>query len=998
METYVRKKRQLLYVHIVILIVCFTSIITAGYLYYQNYKKRFQVEIEHQLSAIAELKVNELRSWRNERLADANVFYQNALFSNLVKLFFEKPDDTEVQGQLRTWLSKLQTAYDYEQIILLDTSYTRKMTVPEKSERINAFVSQSTSDILRSGKVAFEDFYWDEDNQRIYLKVLVPILDEATANRIIGILTLRISPEEYLYPFINNWPTPSQSAETLLIRREGNEVVFLNELRFKKNTALRLRYPLEEKKELPAVKAALGYEGMVKGIDYRGVPVIAYVCAIPDSPWFIVTRMDISEVYGPVKDKLLEILIFVLILLASGTAGGSLIWKQQNLNLYKQKAVAAGEWRTTFDSITDLISIIDVDNKITRVNKAFADVFGLHPKEIIGKSCFELVHETKIPHPDCPFEKSVLSKMTTKSEFFEASLSKYLEVSTSPVLDDKGDVISVVHIARDITDRKKAEANIEYSHRLLQRIIDLLPIRVFWKDENLRYLGCNQIFAKDAGACKPDDLIGKDDYQMVWKEQAELYRNDDQSVINSGKARINFEEPQTTPEGNQIWLKTSKLPLTDFKGNSIGVLGTYEDITERKQVEHQLEVEKENAEAANKAKSLFLANMSHEIRTPMNAIMGFCQILSDEKLTSEQADYINIIHDSSKHLLQVINDILDFSKIEAGKMDIKMAECNLKHLFSTIESMMKPVVMEKGLEFRVRLSDDLPLNIRTDPARLQQCLINLVNNAVKFTDKGYVHINVSLEDRNNQTYICFNVEDTGIGISAEKQKRLFKSFSQIDESHSRKHGGTGLGLAITKQLAELLNGEITVSSEEGIGSTFSLMIPAGLDITKQPLLNRDDIIEQDCISEEKQQLEFSGHVLVADDVKTNQLLVKTMLNRLGFEVTIASDGYEVTQKATNGNFDLIFMDIQMPNMDGYEATKILRTEGIKTPIIALTANAIKGDNLKCIDAGCDDYLPKPLNRLELQEKILKFLHPKKQDLVDKVDSLKLQADELSKLT
>ena len=427
-----------------------------------------------------------------------------------------------------------------------------------------------------------------------------------------------------------------------------------------------------------------------------------------------------------------------------------------------------------------------------------------------------------------------------------------------------------------------------------------------------------------------------------------------------------------------------------------GISHTVSQVIIAKRAERQLETAMHKAEAANIAKSQFLANMSHEIRTPMNAIIGFSDILADEDLTGEQKENLNIIRESGRNLLDLINDILDFSKIEAKQLEIEMVECSLGRILSAIESMMKLMAEKKSLDFKIVDCDGLPERIRTDPTRLRQCLINLTNNAVKFTEKGHVYINVSLEHRDNQPYIRFDVEDTGIGIPRDKQKEIFEAFTQADGSTSRKYGGTGLGLTVTKQLTGLLDGELTVTSEVGRGSVFSFAIPAGLDVTKQPCLDIH-AAHIDPRRAETEQSEFSGHVLVAEDVKTNQMLVEFLLRRIGLKVTIAADGNEALQKALAQKYDLILMDIQMPHMNGYEATRALRKKGITTPIIALTAHAMKGDDKKCIEAGCDDYLAKPIDRRELLRKIAKYL-PSRTEVVSKtVDSARSQVDELTEL-
>jgi signal transduction histidine kinase len=330
------------YNFILIFVLLAAGIITAGYLSFRSYEKRLRAVAEQQLSSIADLKAGELVQWRKERLGDASIFFRNPAFSSLVERSFKKPDDRKTRKQVQTWLNKVQEHYQYDRIFLLDARGGLRMSAPEAPEQVSSTILRRAFEILRSGQMTFQDFFRDEKSGKIHLALLVPIVGEQAAGRHLCVLVMYIDPEKDLYPFINRWPTPSQTAETLLIRREGNDALFLSKLRFRKNTALTSRISLKNK-NLPAVQAALGEKGIVHGIDYQGLPVIADMRPVPGSPWFLVNRINTSEVYAPVSERLWLMVGFVVVLLFCAGASVGFVWRQQATRFYRERYEAAEE-------------------------------------------------------------------------------------------------------------------------------------------------------------------------------------------------------------------------------------------------------------------------------------------------------------------------------------------------------------------------------------------------------------------------------------------------------------------------------------------------------------------------------------------------------------------------------------------------------------------------------------------------------------------------------
>ena len=541
---------------------------------------------------------------------------------------------------------------------------------------------------------------------------------------------------------------------------------------------------------------------------------------------------------------------------------------------------------------------------------------------------------------------------------------EYLSFKFERALKDKNVLFSLLNKTSD--DLKKANTEISKKAEELDTLLDTIPALVFFKDINFNYVMVNKAYCQFTGV-EMEEIVGKNINEVISGYTSVInYSEIEKGVINSGKPVYNIEE-KIVKDKEDYWVLTNLAPVKDHLGNIIGLIGVSWNITEQRSYEMQLKKAKNVAEEGTKVKNHFLANISHEIRTPLNGIIGMSQILTKTNLDKNQQEYLNILISSSDSLLSLVNDILDFSKIEAGQSELELIDFNLNDLLNDIKNVIEIKAEEKGLEFNLNLSHDLPVLVNGDNYKLKQIILNLAKNAIKFTNKGSIKISASLSKTTKKyQQIIIKVSDTGIGIKGEKIKGLFDGFYQLDSTNSRSYGGTGLGLAISKKLVEMMGGNLKANSIFGKGSDFWFTVKLYFPKEKNLFTSVEHLSENNL------------NVLLVEDNIVNQKVTEFSIKQIGYQIDIANNGLEAIEKYKQNHYQLILMDLQMPIMNGFDASIEIRKlqnadpDRKHIPIIALTANATKEDRTKSFEAGMDGFMSKPFNPIELKKLLVKL--------------------------
>lgn len=640
--------------------------------------------------------------------------------------------------------------------------------------------------------------------------------------------------------------------------------------------------------------------------------------------------------------------------------------------------------RLIAENTSDVVFAFDMDRSLLYVNPAFTTLTGYSVDELRQRGFINYLHPDDTNRMMELWKRAFQGKAFDGEEFRIITRDgqlKWCLSSWGPLLNAKGVQIGVQGRESDVTARKQAELALRESEERLNAIIDNTIAVIYLKDVRGRYMLINRRFS-EIFEIPRERIIGYSDDELFSREFAEAFQANDRRVLSEGRP-LEFEEVAPHVDGDHYYISI-KFPLFNAAGEVYAVCGISTDISDRKRAETALREASEAAESANRAKSTFLANVSHEIRTPINAMLAAAELLqhtdNDPALVAHR---LNIILRNGGHLLSLVDDLLDLARLDAGRLEANRTYCCLTDIFSDVQAVTAPLHDHEQVEFRFVFETEVPETICTDPTRLKQAMINLINNALKFCEAGHVHVRISARRDGNEPRLTIAVEDTGHGIPAADLPHIFKAFTQGDVREARIAKGVGLGLTISRWIADQLGGDLSVTSTLDVGSCFTLRVATG-PLQGVSWLTPPDVTIQpnSAVSSapaEKSRPRLAGRVLIAEDFADTRELLSYAFTRAGVEVVAVENGEQAVDAANELEFDLILMDLRMPQMDGQAAAAELRRRGCLAPIIALSASAAGREPDTLFEGGFDEYWPKPISIEQLLHRAASYLHGVQED-------------------
>ncbi|MBC8205669.1 MAG: PAS domain S-box protein [Kiritimatiellales bacterium] len=627
-------------------------------------------------------------------------------------------------------------------------------------------------------------------------------------------------------------------------------------------------------------------------------------------------------------------------------------------------------YRELIEVQSSLITRLDTEGRFTFVNEAFCRFVGRDRGELIGEFFHPYTYYDDLDQPRQVMKALISGEermVVTEHRMRAQTHIAWVQWEATAIYDESGCVVEIQAVGHDITERRRINEALEESERRLRFLFEEIPhIAVHGYNEVHEVLFWNRAsevlygFSRDeATGKKIEDLVIPPDQRVQVAEAIDQW-------VQTGQPMPAGEMMKRRSDGHLVPVYSSRLATRNVRGErEMYVIDV--DLSELKRASEELVKAKNFAERASRAKSEFLANMSHEIRTPMNGVMGMTHLLLDTGLDDEQHDLAETIMESTQELLTIFDELLDISRIESGEVRLKMEPFCPRETVTKVTLLFADRAKKKGVHLAVDVDPDVPQKMMGDAGRVRQVLINLVGNALKFTHEGEIQIGLRAEKIEKGWNLMADVKDTGVGMTPDLQQRVFDKFTQGDTSSTREFGGAGLGLAITKQLVEIMGGEISVMSAVGEGTRFNF------NIVLPPL--EEDVVSATVKPIDKKLVELAAEILLVEDNLVNQKVATALIQKMGCRVTVANNGAEALEVLPGQKFDLVFMDCQMPVMDGFEATRAIRQmvgELRDIPIVAITAHALKEDRQRCLDVGMDDYLSKPVHRDKLLAILQKY--------------------------
>lgn len=961
--------------YLLFLLTAFSIFIaTAVLIYYLRESSDIRQQKHNELKAIAELKIRQITGWVKSENTNAAIIANDRNITDYLRIAPDNFTD-ERKTSLASHLEKIRKDYHYDNVsIFLPSGKVVASALP-------GILQNGISNIFTLNHPAYKDTIYISDlyiaagdSEKIFLDIMAP-LKSSNGNRMV--IVFRLDARRTIFPLIEYWPVMSRSSETFIIRKEGNSILYLNNLRYQKNTALKFRLPIA-RTDLPAVKAVSGYIGIFEGKDYRGIDVFAYLNRIPGTKWYMVAKIDESELLEGLYFKTIVAIILASLLIIMTAVGLSNYYNHRQNQIYKllyekEKELwqSQQQFKTTIDSLGEGVIVANLLNRVVYLNKFAEELTGWKLHEAEGRLLEEIYRVSDEETGET--KNTVIRQVLVEGNVKDLSNHTVLTAKdgreicvadiVSPILDDNMKITGLVITFMDETEKRNRNRLLQESESRFRSSLDTMMEGCQMIGFDWSYLYLNDT-AEKHNRRPNSELIGRK-YEDMWPgiEKTGVYGVIKDCLEN--RKSYTIENSFTFPDGRSGWFELKIQPIPE------GVQILSNDITERKIMLNDLIEAKNKAEEINRIKSFFFANMSHELRTPFVGILGYAELLYDTITDTSAREMLRGLLMTSRRIKNTLTKILSLSELEFSQREYKKGKTDIREIIENVSREFEIHALQKNLSLKTNTGNE-PLVIETEATLLREILSNLISNAIIYTDRGKVEVIARKIVRNNKMAVQLRVVDTGIGIPGSKQKIIWEDFRQASEGYTRSYQGTGLGLSIVKKCAEFLDGNLSLESREGEGSTFTLELPfeqTGQEHNEIELESPHRTVSAAGFKEPR-------ILYVEDDQMTVDVVNRSLSPH--FNIEFASDADTVLNYVSQKHYNLIFMDINLGGrLNGTDLVRIIRgnTEYMDVPIIAVTAYASETDRQNLLASGMSDFIAKPFMMKELQDAVERFIIP-----------------------